>query len=81
MNSKYSTTNLLFFTLERCDNYNSDDLRPSPAWRVRSHPLFGWYPIWGPFQFTRLSAILVWLGGVWEEVTYARRHKNPKSAS
>lgn len=67
MNTKYQQTNLLLFTLERCDNYNSDLPIARKAWRVQSRNLFGWHPCWGPFQFTRLSAVLVWVGKVWEE--------------
>lgn len=71
MNSKYSTTNLLLFTLERCDNFNSNKV-PSIAWRVQSRKILGWHPVWGPFQFSRIGAILVWLAYVWEDLTDAR---------
>lgn len=67
MNSLYSQTNLGLFTLERCDDYNSKFVC-LPAWRVQSHKIFGWYPVWGCWQFTRLSAILNWLAHVWEDL-------------
>lgn len=67
MNSKYSETNLGLFTLQRCDNFNCDK-RPSVAWRVLTHSIFGWHPCQGPFHFSRLGAILVWLAYVWEDL-------------
>jgi hypothetical protein len=67
MNSNYHRTNLLLFTLERCDNWNCDTQR-STAWRVVSHKILGFHPVWGPFYFTRVSAILSWLAHVWEQI-------------
>lgn len=65
MNSKYTTTNLLLFTLEKCSDYNCKS-RPSFAWRIQSHNLFFCHPRWGCWQFTRLSAFLQWVGTNWE---------------
>lgn len=70
MNMFYRQTNLGLFTLERCDDYNQsrpESFGTKPYWRVQSHNIFGWHPCWGPFQKTRTSAILSWLGYVWEE--------------
>lgn len=77
MNSRYSTTNLGLFTLERCDNYNCDKW-PSVAWRVQSHKILKWHPCGGPFQFTRISAVLSWLGQVWEDLTKVRAPRDYK---
>lgn len=67
MNSKYSTINFGLFTLERCHNYNCVRSNLS-AWRIQSHKLLGWYPVWGPWQFTRLSALFAWFAEVWEGI-------------
>jgi hypothetical protein len=58
----YHKTNLLLFTLERCDDWHAT--HSAPFWRVRSRNIFGWYPCWGPYEPSRTRAVFSWVKNV-----------------